>query len=288
MSEHEHEGHRERVRARFMRDGLEGFAPHEVLEFLLFFAIPRRNVNPLAHRLLNHFGSVWAVLNTPAEQLTQVPGIGAQSATLLASIAAAYRFAERDKLGERPIVNNYREAKNYCAHLFSATREEVLYVICLDAQGRVLRAVPAITGTIDEIAIYPRTIVGLAIRHNAHSVVLAHNHPSGIKDPSDADIRTTEMLREALGSVDIEVLDHIIYADGECTSMAQWQQLRRIAPAYDQQTPKAADTRRSRRRGPAPMHEQEDGSLPDYDQEPDMLYRLYGEGDILHETEDDE
>lgn len=286
MADHEHEGHRERMRARFLHGGLEGFAPHEVLELLLFNAIPRRDVNPLAHRLLKHFGSVWAVLNALPEQLMQVPGIGAQSAAMLSLVAAAYRFADRDKLGERPIVNNYREAKVFCAQLFAAAREEVLYVICLDAQGRVLRAVPAITGTIDEIAIYPRTIVAIAIRHNARNVVLAHNHPSGLRDPSDADVHTTELLREALGAVDIEVLDHIIYADGECTSMEQWRQLRRVAPLYDEKHPKAADTNRSRRRGPAAMHEKEGGSPLPYEE--DRVYRLHGEQASPHEMEDDE
>lgn len=286
MSDHEHEGHRERMRARFMHGGLNGFAPHEVLELLLFYAIPRRNVNPLAHRLLEHFGSVWAVLNAPPEQLTQVPGIGAQSAALLSAVAAAYRFADLDRLGERPIVNNYREAKAYCAQLFAAAREEVLYVVCLDAQGRVLRAVPAISGTIDEIAIYPRTIVAMAIRHNARNVVLAHNHPSGLREPSDADIRTTELLREALGAVDIEVLDHIIYADGECTSMAQWQRLKRATPLFDEKVPKAADTNRSRRRGPAPMHDGEDGLLCAYEE--NTLASLYGGWESRNGTEEDE
>lgn len=258
MAEHDHAGHRERMRERFLQNGLDGFAPHEALELLLFYAIPRRNVNPLAHKLIKHFGSLGAVLDAPPEQLRQVPGVGAQVATLLPMVTRLVRYADREKLGGRPLITNYKEAKDYCGHLFAGVNEEVLFVICLDAQGRVLRAVPAVTGTIDEIAIYPRTVVATAIRHNAHSVLLSHNHPSGVKEPSDADIHTTALLREALGALDIALLDHVIYADGACTSMAQYQQIKRVAPLLDADQPKAADTKRSRNRGPSAMHETDD------------------------------
>lgn len=254
---HEHTGHRDRMRSRFQEGGLDSFAPHEALELLLFYAIPQRDVNPLAHRLLSHFGTLESVLNAPVEQLEQVPGIGKNAACLLALIQPLQRMVDRQRLGDRPIITNYREAKAYCAHLFTGVAEEILYVVCLDAQGRVLRAVPAITGTIDEIAIYPRTIVAAAIRYSAHSVVLSHNHPSGVREPSGADVQTTDLLRQALGAVDIAVLDHIIYADGDCVSMAQWQQLRKIAPLHPGEKPKAADSQRPRRRGPSPMHEPE-------------------------------
>lgn len=165
MAGNEHDGHRDRMRMRFLRSGLDSFAAHEVLELLLFYAIPRRNVNPLAHNLLRHFGSLPAVLDASPEQLMQVPGIGESAATLLSLLIPVVRRADKERLGEKPVITNYREAKEYCRYLFSGSSEEVLYVICLDAQGRVLRAVRAIIGTIDEIVIYPRTIVGAAIRH---------------------------------------------------------------------------------------------------------------------------
>lgn len=258
MAEHEHGGHRERMRKRYLETGLASFAPHEALELLLFYAVPRINVNPLAHRLLTHFGSLEAVLSAPPEQLQQVPGIGASAAVLISLIQPLYRDAERERLGDKPLITNYREAKDYCRSLFGGTSEEVLYVICLDAQGRVLRAVRAITGTIDEIAIYPRTIVGAAIRHNAHSVVLAHNHPSGVLEPSPADVQTTAMLRAALGGVDITILDHIIYADGECVSMEQWQHQAHTSPIPMQRVQKAADTKRARKKGKPVADEQKE------------------------------
>lgn len=257
MTGHEHTGHRDRMRQRFAHNGLEGFAPHEVLELLLFYAIPRQNVNPLAHRLIHHFGSLDAVLCATPQQLCQVQGVGEQTAILLSLVSLSAQYAERHKQSQRQMVGNYRDAKEYCRHLFTGNAEEVLYVICMDAQSRVLRAVPAITGTIDEITIYPRTIVGTALQHSAHSVLLAHNHPSGVKDPSDSDIHTTEILRNALNAVDIVLLDHIIYADGECTSMAQWEQLRRIAPVYGKETPKAADAKITRKPKARALNEME-------------------------------
>lgn len=247
MTEHEHGGHRERMRARYAQNGLEGFAPHEALELLLFYAIPRRNVNPLAHRLIRHFGSLAAVLEASPVELMQVEGIGETAATLLSTVLPLARYAQQERVSDA-VITTYKDAKTYCRHLFSGRSDEVLYVICLDAQGRVLQAAPAITGTIDEIVIYPRTIVEVALRHRAHGVVLAHNHPSGISDPSDADLVTTDILQSALAAVDIALLDHVIYADGECTSITQWRKLH-ITPAIEPlATPKAAEPKRTRKR----------------------------------------
>lgn len=250
MTEHAHGGHRKRMRARYLQGGLEGFAPHEALELLLFYAIPQRNVNPLAHQLLDHFGSLEAVLSASPEQLAQAPGIGETSAVLLSLVFALTQYTEREKQMGRAVITNYREAKEYCLHLFAGKRNEVLYVICLDAQGRVLRAVPAIDGTIDEITIYPRTIVSAALLHNAHAVVLAHNHPSGVAEPSAADIQTTQMLQNALHAVDIRLMDHIIYAEGVCASMQEYQR-QHATPTFagDRAVPRAADTQKPRKRG---------------------------------------
>lgn len=143
-----HDGHRERMRERYVQNGLNGFAPHEVLELLLFYAIPRRNVNPLAHRLIDHFGSVSAVFEASYAQLIQVEGIGQQSAALLSMILPLGRYADRERQAERAVITNHRTAKAYCQSLFHGQTDEVLYVISLDAQGRVLHAAQAITGTI--------------------------------------------------------------------------------------------------------------------------------------------
>lgn len=233
------------MRARYAQGGLDGFAPHEALELLLFYAIPQRNVNPIAHRLIEQFGSLGAVLEASPARLQEVQGIGENAAALLSLVLPLARHAERERQAARAVITNFGQAKNYCHHLFDGLAEEVLFVVCLDAQGRVIRAVPALKGTIDEIAVYPRAVVSAALSHHAHAVVLAHNHPSGVPDPSEADIAVTERLREALGMVDIQLMDHIVCADGVCVSMQQWQRERqaRARCAAGRET-KAADAQK--------------------------------------------
>lgn len=257
MAEHEHGGHRDRMRERFLRGGLEHFAPHEVLELLLFYAIPRRNVNPLAHKLVRHFGSVAAVLEASPEQLQQVEGIGQSTATYISLILSATRYAQREQQQtERSVLGNYRYAMDYCLHLFAGKTDEVLYVICLDAQGRVLRAAEAVRGTIDEVPIYPRTVMQIALDNRAYSILLAHNHPSGVREPSQADLDTTDDLRTAMAPFGIRLQDHIIYADGECLSMEQWKRDReRLALFPLEKRSRAADKKTGTRRM---MKEKED------------------------------
>lgn len=253
----EHEGHRERMRQRFQGSGLSGFAPHEVLEMLLFYAIPRKNVNPIAHRLLKRFGSLNAVLSASVEALQETEGISKSAAILITLIGPTMRYADRELLGARPYMRNVREAKEFCAHLFANAHEERFYVICLDAQGRVIREVMVFSGTIDEVIVYPREVIAAAIRHNAHDVVLAHNHPSGVMEPSDADIQTTELLRESLSKIDITLQDHIIFADGQCLSYSQWQKSREIRPLLETPRAKAAETRPRKPKGPSAPEERE-------------------------------
>ncbi len=264
MSEHGHGGHRDRMRARFLESGLSGFAPHEVLELLLFYAIPQRDVNPLSHQLLDKFGSLEGVLSAPPEQLAQMKGIGLNTATLIALMRPLARYVAKEQLGDKPVITNKKEAKSFCHHLFLGTKDETLYVICLNAQGSVLRAIPAIQGTIDEIPIYPRAIVGAALLQNAHSVLLAHNHPSGVREPSSADIKTTELLVHAFAAVDIQVMDHLVYAGGDCVSISQWQAFQRIAPEYEREKAKAADTMRPGRPKTGVARETEGGFLDDW------------------------
>jgi len=240
------------MRTRFMHGGIDSFAPHEALELLLFYAIPRKNTNPIAHELIKHFGSLTALLEAPPERVMRVPGIGESAAALIALILPIARMAEKERLGEKPLMTNIKAAKAYCSRLFHGVREEVLYVICLDAQGRVLRAVRALTGTIDEITIYPRVILDIALTHKAHSIVLAHNHPSGLEEPSDADLQTTDYLRTTLGAVGVPLLDHIICTDNGCVSIEQWQSNQPPRPAPIVPAQKAADKKSPRKKPGGP------------------------------------
>lgn len=144
-----HSGHRERIRERFLREGLQGFAPHEALEFLLCFAIPQKDVNPLAHSLIERFGSLSAVLEARAEELTQVPGIGPNAAALLTLLPELMRYYERDRRQERPCLRNFKAAGAYCRALLRGEKDECVYLLCLDAQGRLLKSVLLRRGTIN-------------------------------------------------------------------------------------------------------------------------------------------
>lgn len=218
---HMHAGHRERLKKRFFASGLDGFAPHEVLELLLTFAIPQKDVNPIAHQLIDTFGSLSGVLNATAEELTRVPGIGMNAAALLSLMPQLFGYYERDSMRDKPALRNFAQAGRYCQSLFHGKKVEQFYLICLNAQAQLIAPVLLHEGTIDETTIYPRSVVEAALRYNAHAVLLSHNHPGGSLLPSRADYESTRLISHALGAVEIAVVDHIIVGGGETASMAQ-------------------------------------------------------------------
>lgn len=215
-----HEGHRERVRNRFLNEGLDSFEPHQILELLLFYSIPRKDTNELAHALLKRYGSLSAVFEADPADLMSVPGIGKNSAVLLTLIPSLARIYFKDKWGKKPRLNNTAKAGEYLVALFSGRQYEAFYVVCLDAQNRVNHPCMVHEGTIDQAPVYPRLIVEAALRHQAHSVILAHNHPGGSLEPSQADLNVTRKIVTALEAISIRVLDHIIVADGKYFSFA--------------------------------------------------------------------
>lgn len=217
----EHAGHRQRMRQRFLENDLDGFAAHEVLELLLFYAIPQRDVNPLAHRLLERFGSLGGVLDAPVEEIVKVEGVGEYAATLLRLTGQTGRRAERERYPERVRLNLRREVKDHCRRLLEALRHEEFHMVCMDAQCRVLHNARIASGTLSEVQAYPRLVVEAALRYNAHSVVLCHNHPSGSVVPSLSDIDVTRVLIDLLQGVEVMVLDHIVVAGRRTMSMVE-------------------------------------------------------------------
>ena len=216
----EHQGHRERMRNRFMETGLEGFAAHEVLELLLYYAIPRRDVNPLAHELINTFGSFRGVLEATPQQLMQVKGVTERTAALLGLMLPMFRRYTADLSQSRTVIANRLDAQRYCISLLAGRRNEHFYIIGLDASSTVVGAPMICSGDISEVPAYPRQIVQAALALNAHSVVMCHNHPGGIARPSQQDIETTEQLIDALSAIGIVVLDHLIIVGNNCYSMS--------------------------------------------------------------------
>lgn len=186
-----HAGHRARMKERFMKEGLSGFSEHEVLELLLMFAIPQRDVNPLAHRLIERFGSLSAVLETAPSELKRVDGVGENAAVLLSLMPQLLSYYQHSAMGSKPVITNLAEARRYAGALFFGLHEERVYMICMDQSGRVLRPALLHKGTIDQVQIYPREVVETALRYHAHAVLLAHNHPSGTAEPSQDDYDAT-------------------------------------------------------------------------------------------------
>lgn len=216
-----HEGHRQRLRERFRREGLDNFQPHEVLELLLFYARARGDVNPLAHALLDTFGSLRGVLEAPVEQLMAVPGVGGETATLIAAMVPMFRRYELCICEERERLRNCAEVKEYCRALLTGLRKERFYVLSVSTQMRVIGQRMVAEGSLSEVPAYPRQVVETALNHNAYGVILCHNHPGGDVRPSKGDIDVTCNLEMVLSRLGIALIDHIIISDGQVYSMME-------------------------------------------------------------------
>jgi len=215
-----HDGHREKVRQRFLNSGLESFADHEALELLLFYAIPRRNTNETAHLLMERYGSLSAVLSAPVEDLQNVPGVGESAAVLLKLVPQLCRKARLADAGQDMVLNSSEKAGNYLLECFAGEQNEVIYQLCLDRKGKLLACKRLTEGGAASADLNIRQLVSNALLTGASAVVLSHNHPSGIALPSPDDYVTTERARQALATIGVELADHIIVADGDFVSLS--------------------------------------------------------------------
>lgn len=209
-----HEGHRLRMKNRFLEQGLDSFEPHEVLEILLYYAIPQGNTNPLAHHLLDTFGSISKVLDAPVEALEKVKGVGPSSAVLLKMIPQLARIYLEDLKVPRPLLD-IDDIAHYIIPKFVGRVKEVVVLLLLNSRAEVLFCDVINEGSVKEVSVYVREIVHMAMLHNATSAVLAHNHPSGNTFPSRGDMKVTADVYDALDPVGVTLLDHLIIADGK-------------------------------------------------------------------------
>ncbi len=211
-----HEKHRERVRENFMKNGLETFQPHNMLELLLFFSIPVKDTNEIAHNLINRFGSLSEVFDADYEKLLEVDGVGERSAMLIKLVPELFREYEKDKLNDKDVrLNSSELVAEYMSRYFKGLTEERLYLLCLDKNCKVLSVDLISEGTINATMINNRKIVESAILSKAASVILIHNHPSGVTAPSKNDINVTIDMADMLKSVGIRFSDHIIIGYGD-------------------------------------------------------------------------
>ncbi len=223
-----HEGHRERLRQTYLEQGIDAFHEHQALELLLTFAIPRKDTNELAHRLIARFGSLKSVLKANPYELQKEPGIGMQAAVLLSLVGALSPKMWETK--EAPKLSTPLEAAHFCAALFEGKRYEAMYAVSLDKKRRVLHSDLISSGTLLETAAYPRLVAECALRHSANSVILTHNHPSGDANPSTEDYTTTKLMLRALEPLGIALNDHIVVGADEAFSMTQNALLRFSQP----------------------------------------------------------
>ncbi len=216
-----HKGHRERLKARFLEEGLDNFTDIQALELLLFYAIPQKDTNPIAHALLDHFGSLSRVLEADVEELKKVPGISDHSATLLALVTELGRYYQVDCAQRVEVLTTLDACGAYLVPRFFGRSNETVFLLCLDAKCKVLCCKEIGEGSVNSTSISIRKVVETALSANATTVVLAHNHPSGVALPSSEDVQTTRRVAAALSAVEVHLADHIVVAEGDYVSMVQ-------------------------------------------------------------------
>lgn len=216
----EHDGHRARMKERFLAHGLDNFEDHNILELLLFYAQPRCDTNGIAHRLLDTFGTLSAVFDAEPEELMTVKGVGRSAAALIRLVPAAARryLMSKGELGT--ILHGTECVGRFMIPRFMNSRTEEVYLLCLDPKYKLLDCRLVGEGGLTSAKLDIRRIVHTALLHNAAYAILAHNHISGIALPSPEDKSATLMIRDALRLVDVELIDHIIVAGEDFVSLA--------------------------------------------------------------------
>lgn len=217
-----HSGHRQRMKSRFMGEGLANFADHEALELLLFYAIPQKDTNELAHNLITEFGSLDGVLDAPIDALTNVKGVGENSASLIKLVGEMYsKYLASKYNSEKTVLDNSDDAGEYFLPLLINQSKEVLMAAFLDSRNTVKNTVVISKGDLDSIDIDLKRIITTAVNCNSNKVIIAHNHPSGVAAPSANDIEAVRVMSVKLRSVSIHLCDSIIVAGTEYYSMTK-------------------------------------------------------------------
>lgn len=221
-----HDGHRQRMKKRFMKYGADSFDDINLLELILFYAIPRTDTNLLAHALLDRFGSFSAVMEASPSQLMEVEGVGENTAALLHLIPAVSQRYVQGKTPADQALSTPAEAARYLIPLYMYETDEVIRAVFLDARDRPIACRELSRGVVDAATISSRKLAEDALRNRASAVILSHNHPSGVALPSAEDEFTTQQMARALEILGIELRDHIVIAGCEYVSMREGGLLR--------------------------------------------------------------
>lgn len=215
-----HEGHRGRMKSRFMKNGLDGYQPHEILEMLLYYPITRRDTNPLAHQLLSDFGSLRNVLSAEPDALNQVQGMTEGTVVFLTLLRALFVYnLDEQYIGRE--MNSYAVVCQYFTEHYRFIRRETVCAALLDDRLRLMRCAAVSTGHPSASDVSVRKLTELAIQADCNVLILAHNHPNGTAEPSDADIVVTRQLVKALEPNGIQLVDHVVVGDDRAVSMRE-------------------------------------------------------------------
>ncbi len=219
-----HEGHREHMRQRFLRQMGDGFSDHELLELLLFYAIPRCNTNELAHNLLRAFSSLPGVIDAPFEALCdKVTGIGPSAALLIKLVGTLInRYESTDTVSSVLVIHYPEDVVPYLQRLYFAKADEIGYLLLFDNAGRLITCTQVGCGTASHMAVNMQECVRIASMHHAASVIFSHNHPHGKAIPSKNDIVVTRAMKQAFDSVGIPLLEHVLMAENEYNLLVKY------------------------------------------------------------------
>ncbi len=228
MSKNIHAGHRNRLREEIISaDITEPKSPVKLLEMLLFYGTPQKDTVPMAHELINTFGSFTGVLEADVDDIARVSGITKNSASLIKLMLPVVRTYTLEKFATPEALKNLEEIGQYLFAKYFAVKKECLSLLCLNHLGQIL-SFEMMSGSIDSVGISIRDIVSKVIKSNATAAVIAHNHPGGVALPSEEDVIITRALKDALSSISVELLDHVVIATDDYVSMAMSNRFRDI------------------------------------------------------------
>jgi len=219
-SDETQQGHRKRLREKFLKSGLAGFHDYEIIELLLSLGTPRKDCKPQAKEAIKRFKTLRGVLEAPPEELQQINGVGPHSIFGIKLVQEAAREFLKEKIIDKPVYKSSQEIFEYLYHSMRDLRKEVFKVIYLNSQNQIIDTVDLFKGTVNSSAISPREAMESAVKHNAVSLIFAHNHPSGNPEPSPNDKALTRDLVYAGCIMQIKILDHIIIGENRYFSFA--------------------------------------------------------------------
>lgn len=221
------EGHRERLRSKYAKCGVDSLHDYEFLELMLTYAIQRRDVKPIAKKLIARFGSLSGIIDADLKDVCEVEGIGENSALLFKIVRDMCVQYLAGRMEQKDVISSPEDLRDYARMKLSAYTKEVFVVVYLNTKNHVISTEVVSGGTIDHAVVYPRNVAESALKNKAAAIIIMHNHPSGMATPSSADIKLTEAVRNAVLPLDIRLLDHIVVTRTACFSFFEKNLIKR-------------------------------------------------------------